>query len=71
MQHTKSQARTKNQAVVFATHELAKSRKARAKNQAVVFAAYDRAQTHEHTIFDRLSKNRKEEEEEEEENEQH
>ena len=50
MQHTKSQARDKNQAVVFATHELAKS-PTRAKNQGVVFAAYDRPQTHEHTIL--------------------
>ena len=40
LQHTKSRTRAKNQAVVFATHELTKSR-ARAKNQAVVFATHE------------------------------
>ena len=40
LQHTKSRTRAKNQAVVFATHELTKSRD-RAKNPVVVFAAYE------------------------------
>ena len=55
LQHTKSQARAKNQTVVFVTHELAKSPTC-AKNQAVVFAAYDRPQTHEHTILRKIRK---------------